>query len=250
MPKVVIAADGKVGVEILKYLGEFFRQDIAMCIVVPGSEVESLAISLGFRVVPWKSEMDVAHQVSKINSDFGILAWWPHILHEPLITTPKQGWINTHPSLLPHGRGKHYNFWTIVEEAPFGVSLHWVNQGIDNGDLIAQQGIGYDWTDTGESLYFKAQSEISKLFKNNYNLIREGTATRIAQEKNSGSFHRANEIETASKLDLDKLMTVRAILNILRARNFEGFPACNFTDNGNVYEVRISINKINKQKPL
>jgi methionyl-tRNA formyltransferase len=87
---------------------------------------------------------------------------------------------------------------------------------------------------------------MSKLFKNNYELIREGRAPRIVQEKNLGSFHRANEINGASQLNLDQPMTVRAILNLIRARNFEGFPACTFTDRDNVFEVRISISKIDQ----
>ena len=244
MPKIVIAADGNVGKEILLYLERNFRQDVAMCVVVPGSEVESLAHSFGFRVVPWRSEVDVANQLKTINVDIGVLAWWPYVLHEPLITEPKQGWINTHPSLLPHCRGKHYNFWSIVEEVPFGVSLHWISKDLDHGDLIVQQQIDYDWTDTGESLYFKAQGEMSKLFVNNYELIREGRASRFTQEKNSGSFHLANEINSASQLTLSQQITVRDLLNLLRARTFEGYPACTFTDNGNLYEVRISISKI------
>jgi methionyl-tRNA formyltransferase len=244
MPSVVIAADGNVGLEILRYLKEQFQEDVAMCIVTPGSEVETFAHSCNFRVVPWTTEIEVAKQICAINADFGILAWWPYILHEPLLAVPKQGWINTHPSLLPYGRGKNFNFWTIVEEAPFGVSLHWVDSGLDNGDLIAQQQIPYDWTDTGESLYSKALTGMPRIFKENYKLIREGKAPRLVQDLNFGSIHYANELEGASQLTLDQSMIVRSLLNLLRARTFQGFPACTFTDSEKNYEVRVSITEI------
>jgi methionyl-tRNA formyltransferase len=244
VPNIVIAADGDVGLEILRYLEQFFYQDVAMCVVVPGSNVESLALSFGFRVVPWIEEIDVADQMRTVDADFGILAWWPYILHNPLLSIPKQGWINTHPSLLPYGRGKHNNFWTIVDEVPFGVSLHWASEEIDSGDLIAQQEIQYDWTDTGGSLYLKATTEMPGVFKDNYELIRDGMAPRLVQDLNSGSFHQSNEMKRASQLDLDSSMTVRSLLNLLRARNFEGFPACTFTDLGRQYEVRISIAEV------
>ena len=75
MPSVVIAADGNVGLEILRYLDEHYQEDIVMCIAIPGSEVETFAHSCNFRVVPWTEEIQVANQVRAINADFGILAW-------------------------------------------------------------------------------------------------------------------------------------------------------------------------------
>ena len=110
--------------------------------------------------------------------------------------------------------------------------------------MIAQKEIHYDWTDTGGSLYLKAITEMPGVFKDNYEVIREGMEPRLVQDLNSGSFHHSNEMKRASQLDLDSSMTVRSLLNLLRARNFEGFPACTFTDLGRQYEVRISIAEV------
>lgn len=85
-----------------------------------------------------------------------ILAWWSYVLKENLIRIPRIGCLNFYPSFLPYNRGKHYNFWTIVEGNPFGVSQHSVDQGIDTGDIAYQSRIAKTWEDTGEALYHKA----------------------------------------------------------------------------------------------
>src|SRR5205807_7477144 len=39
--------------------------------------------------------------------ELGFLAWWPEIIRDPLLTLPRRGWINFHPSYLPFNRGKY-----------------------------------------------------------------------------------------------------------------------------------------------
>src|SRR5205823_2644534 len=97
--------------------------------------------------------------------DLGILAWWPRIIADPLLSAPKRGFLNFHPSLLPHNRGKHTTFWNLVEDVPFGVSIHWADAGIDSGPIAFQRPILKTWLDTSESLYRRAQAEMVDLFR-------------------------------------------------------------------------------------
>lgn len=97
--------------------------------------------------------------------DLIILAWWPYILKEALIKIPKIGCLNFHPSYLPYNRGKHPNFWSLVEDVPFGVSLHFVDTGIDSGSIAFQKIVPKSWEDTGKTLHEKGKREIVKLFQ-------------------------------------------------------------------------------------
>ena len=45
---------------------------------------------------------------------------------------PKYETINLHPSYLPHFKGKDPNFWSILKDGPYGVSIHRVNKKIDS----------------------------------------------------------------------------------------------------------------------
>ena len=175
----------------------------------------------------------------------GVLAWWPKLIKEPLLSLPKNGYINTHPSLLPYNRGKHYNFWALVEKVPFGVTLHFIDSGIDTGDIIFQKSIPYDWCDAGETLYKKAQAEMINLFIKKYYLIRIKNYKKKCQDLNSGSFHHSSELNKICEIGLNEKYQARHFLNLLRARTFEGHPGCFFFENGNKYEISITIKKLN-----
>lgn len=183
-------------------------------------------------------------RLKSLNLDYIILAWWPYIIKQNIISIPSIGVINFHPSLLPFNRGMNYNFWTIIEETPFGVTLHFVDESIDGGDIIFQSKISKDWEDTGATLYQKAQVKIIELFYSNYINIRNGNYTRIKQNLQEGSFHYGKELHNASKIDLSKTYTGKEILNILRARTFAPHPGAWFEDGKEKFEIQIKIKKI------
>ena len=167
---------------------------------------------------------DTLKVLRNLELDLILLAWWPYILKKQVIEIPRLGCLNFHPSYLPYNRGKHYNFWTIVEDTPFGVTLHWVDEGIDTGDIAFQSRIEKTWEDTGETLYYKAQEEIVKLFMEKFPEIKRGNIPRIPQDLNKGSFHKSNELEKASEIDLNRYYKASDLLNILRARTFPPHP--------------------------
>ena len=153
--------------------------------------------------------------------------------------------MNFHPSLLPYNRGKHYNFWTLVENSPFGVTLHLVNEKVDQGDILFQANIEKTWEDTGGSLYDAAKREMVALFTRHYEDLVLGNYEPRVQDLAAGSFHLSRELDPASEIILDKQYTGRNLLNLLRARTFPGNPSCYFFDEGKKYEVRVSIKEVN-----
>ena len=180
--------------------------------------------------------------------DMIVLAWWPYIIKPDVIKLAKSGCLNFHPSLLPYSRGKDSNFWSIVEDTPFGVSINFVSDGIDNGDIAFQSKIDKAWQDTGKTLYEKAREEIVKLFKGSFKKIESGQVPRRPQDGKIATFHKRSELDPASKIELDRQYTARKLLNIIRARTFEPYPAAWFIENGRKYEVRVDIREISYDK--
>jgi methionyl-tRNA formyltransferase len=244
--RLLLLADHRVGLEITQYLIEHFPQDFALVVTTAENDIFYESRKRKIPVQVFDTNEALAAQLANSEIDLGVLAWWPKIIQGQLLELPRLGFINTHPSLLPYNRGKHYNFWAIVEEAPFGVSLHCVDDGIDSGDIVAQDRIAYDWRDTGGSLYGKAQEAMVRLFCSTYPRLRQGQFQRYPQETNRGSFHRASELEPASRLQLETSYGGREILNLLRARTFPGHPGCWFEENGERFEVRIEIRRTDK----
>jgi methionyl-tRNA formyltransferase len=242
--KVALFADKFIGLEVLRYLIDNFKNDLALVVVTGDNELSQYAKN---HSIPTEIfDLNINKTIKSFAIDIGILAWWPKIINPELINIPDQGFINFHPSFLPYNKGKHYNFWALVEKVPFGVTLHRVDEGIDTGDIIAQEKIAYDWTDTGESLFKKAQTVILDLFKTTYPILRDKDLSLIAkpQPKSEGSFHFSHEIDEVCKIDLSKVYNAEYLLNLLRARTFADYPACSFKDElGNEYEVRVKITR-------
>ncbi|MDC0039285.1 formyltransferase family protein [Gammaproteobacteria bacterium] len=239
--KVLLFADGHVGYSIAKYLIENYLLDLQCIVTTEHNDISILSERAKINTIVYKDDLTLIRKTS--GSELGLLAWWPLVIKQPLLSICESGFINTHPSLLPNNRGKHPNFWAIVEEGRFGVSLHYVEPEIDAGDLIAQREIIYDWLDTGQSLYEEAEKAMIDLFVEQYPNIRNNKSLRRPQDLSAGSFHFAKEIDPQSHIFLEKTYTGREILNLLRARTFAGRPGCFFNDNGETYEINIAIEK-------
>lgn len=176
--------------------------------------------------------------------DLVVLAWWPHIIKQPLLGAARKGFLNMHPSLLPYNRGKHYYFWSIVEDTPHGVTLHLIDEGIDSGGIAFQKRLDVGWTDTGRSLRDSGMSALIDLFRDNFDQIVSCEFDTTPVDTSQGTFHWGRELEQASRIDLDKTYTGRELLNMIRARS--GFPRGGawFEDKGSRYEVSIEITKV------
>jgi len=180
-----------------------------------------------------------AETLVRCHLDILILAWWPHLLKGPLLEVAPTI-LNTHPSLLPHGRGKDPNFWAIVEGLPFGVTIHHVDATTDGGDIAFQQEIPVTWEDTGATLYVRALAAMQELLQRSLPVIVAGQIPRIPQGS-ARAPHRRRELDPASELHLDDTIRVREFLNRLRARTFPPHGACYFTDGDSTFDVRVEI---------
>lgn len=241
--KVILFADGSVGRKIAEFLLNNYSNDLDLVVTTSENEIYKDAERSKIPVAIFESDRKIIKRLKKA-VDLGVLAWWPKLLKQQLLEVPLNGFVNTHPSLLPHNRGKHYNFWTLVEEAPFGVTIHKVDMGVDTGDIVTQKKINYDWSDTGETLYKKAQIEMVDLFINTYPILRTGNFDTTPQNRNSGSMHYASELIPASQIKLDEIYKARTLLNLLRGKTFKGYNGCWFEENGSKYEISISIKRL------
>src|SRR6185436_9790258 len=108
-----------------------------------------------------------------LSPDWLILAWWPKLVSSAALACCKDS-LNIHNSMLPWCRGKHPNFWALIEQVPYGVSMHAVTPRIDAGPVYVREQISYDWADTGETLQRKGQELAIDLFKRSWARISKG----------------------------------------------------------------------------
>jgi methionyl-tRNA formyltransferase len=244
--RIALFASGHVGRAALATMLETGRPPVALVAEEPELGELRAASELPADAAFSASEVETDWGRTRLRSldpDLGILAWWNRLIRKPLLEVPRLGFLNFHPSFLPHDRGKHYNFWTLAEETPFGVTIHWITEGVDDGDIAFQRPIAKSWTDTGETLYARCQEEMVVLFRDNLDRIWAGEIPRIPQPE-GGSFHRADELERASRIDLDRTYTARSLLNVLRGRTFPPHPGAWFEDDGERYEIELRIRRV------
>jgi methionyl-tRNA formyltransferase len=117
--------------------------------------------------------------------DFIISYGYRHIIKKPVLDRFKDRAINLHISYLPWNRGADPNLWSFLEGTPKGVTVHFLDEGIDTGDIIAQRYLKYDYEDTLRSFYDKLSVCIEDLFTKVWPYIREGKAKRYKQ----GTYH-------------------------------------------------------------
>lgn len=97
--------------------------------------------------------------------------------------------VNLHPSYLPWNRGYFPNYWSIKNGTPHGVTLHYVDAGIDSGDIIAQTRLFYTKEDTLRTTYERLRKTMVTLFETFWDEVRTLNSGAYPQDITLGDIH-------------------------------------------------------------
>jgi methionyl-tRNA formyltransferase len=185
-------------------------------------------------------EAGVLSAIAALQPDIGVSVMFGYILRRPLLELLPAGCINVHPALLPFNRGSCPNVWSIVDRTPAGATVHFIDEGIDTGDIVAQLPVPVEPTDTGESLYYKLETACVELFERVWPLIRSGQPVRTPQPK-AGVRRRKCDVEAIDEVFLDQEYKAGALIDLLRARTFPPHQGAFFCKDGQKYYLRLQI---------
>jgi methionyl-tRNA formyltransferase len=85
------------------------------------------------------------------------------IIRKNIIRIPKIGILNAHPALLPKYRGVDVIPWSIYHGDDVGVTIHFIDEGIDTGGIVARKVIALREGDTIESLMNRANERAGEM---------------------------------------------------------------------------------------
>jgi methionyl-tRNA formyltransferase len=129
-------------------------------------------------------------QIKIWQPDLVISIYLNQLIKRDLIDLPTQGTLNIHPALLPRNRGLWPYFWVIANgEKETGVTIHWVDEKFDTGDLLLQEKITVEPGDTLTSLQYRSALVGTDMLVKAVNLIAEGAPPRIPQDNGPTSYH-------------------------------------------------------------
>jgi Formyl transferase len=163
-----------------------------------------------------------------------------------------RGFLNLHPAYLPFDRGWHTASWAILEGAA-GATLHFMDKGLDTGDIILQKQLPVAEDDTADTLYRKLKLLEPEVFRAAWPQIQCGAPTRIPQNPDAGTLHLRKDLfqPQLQEMDLEQPTTAREVLARLRALTTDRLDeAAYFRTNGTRHRVRIEITSETARAPI
>lgn len=132
---------------------------------------------------------------------------------------------NIHFSLLPAYKGMYTSITPILNnEVSSGVTLHYIDDGIDTGDIISQRKFNININETSGSLYDKYINNAFILFKENIDLIINNPYKLIRKPQTiEESSYYSKKFLDFNKIQIDTKQTAMSIHNQVRAFNFRHY---------------------------
>jgi methionyl-tRNA formyltransferase len=129
-------------------------------------------------------DAEVQEAYLELRPDLVILAFVTDIIPEVLLDIPPIGTICYHPSLLPRHRGASGINWAVIQgDTRTGLTILWVDKGIDTGPILLQKEIEITPADTTGSLYFNSLFPLGiEAIVEAVDLIKSGKAPKISQD--------------------------------------------------------------------
>lgn len=164
-------------------------EEIEISFIVPRSDTKDITL----KNYANKFEIDYLHPV-KVNSeeflekaksyncDLFVSMSFNQIFKERITNLPKFNTINCHAGKLPFYRGRNVLNWALInDEKEFGITVHFINDGIDTGDIISQENHEITDNDNYGTILNKAFIECANLLFKTIKDIKDGDFNRIKQ---------------------------------------------------------------------
>ncbi|MDO5332227.1 MAG: methionyl-tRNA formyltransferase [Bacillota bacterium] len=197
--------------------------------------VKLKALELGLNVISpenVKNNKELYKQINDIGPDFIVVAAYGKILPKEILDAPKFGCINIHGSLLPKYRGPAPIHRAIMDgETETGVTIMYMAEGCDTGDIIAMASTPVD-RKTTEELHVELADLGAKLLVETLPKIADGLIKRIPQNDELATYA-PMVFKEDGVIDFNKTATEIDCL----VRGFNSWPVASTKLNGEVMKV-------------
>jgi len=181
-----------------------------------GTPVKTLAEEENIPVYqPEKLNTPESYEILKnINADIFVVVAYGQILSKEMLELPPYGAVNVHASLLPKYRGAAPIHWAIINgEETTGITTMQMNEGLDTGDMLLQEGIPIGDEDTTGDLHDRLALLGKKLLVETLNKLEEKSITPTPQPEEGSSY--APKISKALA-EIDWSTSAKEIYNLIR----------------------------------
>jgi methionyl-tRNA formyltransferase len=187
------------------------------------------------------NDKEVVEALIDYQIDWLFIIGWSQICSINTIKTVKMGVIGAHPTLLPEGRGRASIPWAIIKNlTKTGVTFFNMDEGVDSGDIIAQQEILIVSNESATSLYQKVNNTHIILISDVMNKLISGNLNFTKQDVNKITYWEGRKKEDG---EIKSFMSVIEVERLIRATTHP-YPGAFFIQNGKKFIIwSASINK-------
>jgi methionyl-tRNA formyltransferase len=184
------------------------------------SELQSLADGRGipFLTQPRKQSENYESFIRHVRAlvpDLILVNSYSMLLHPEILSMPRFGCINIHTALLPKYRGSNPIQWAIINhESETGVTMHYMTNDFDAGDIIAQRSIPIFFEDTWLEPLNRAATATLEMLREEVPRLLANSSERAPQNEAAASyFHRRRPEDGA----IDWSKSIVSIYDLIRA---------------------------------
>ncbi len=140
--------------------------------------------------VPKVNDPAFLERLGALGVDLVVSIACPQKLKRDLLRLPRLGCINLHGALLPRYQGLLPSFWVLAKgERETGVTVHWMDEHLDHGDILLQQTLAIEDRDTVHSLVTRSKVGVGRyLLVRAIGLIERGEAPRVPMDASQASY--------------------------------------------------------------
>ncbi len=118
--------------------------------------VKNAAGKLCLEIFQPGSHEDLACALAELKPDLGVVVAYGRLIRKEALVIPRLGFINVHFSLLPAYRGAAPVQWALIRgETATGVSVFWLDEGMDTGPVYSSRGVDISPGDYAPELFKK-----------------------------------------------------------------------------------------------
>ena len=123
------------------------HKEIEILFIVPRYETQdpilrdwAKKLKIPFIVESNVNNITFINYLKNFNADLFISMSFNQILFSDILSIPKIGFINCHAGKLPFYRGRNPLNWALInDEKDFGITVHYIDEGIDSGNIVLQK---------------------------------------------------------------------------------------------------------------
>jgi len=154
-------------------------------------------------------------KISHLHPDILFSFYYRKMIRSEILNISKYGALNLHGSLLPAYRGRCPVNWVLINgEEKTGVTLHFMVEKPDAGDIVGQNEVNIDFQDTARTLYGKLCESASHLLNDLLPEIKTGKIPRRKQDLTRGSYFGGRSPEDGR---IEWCRSAEEVYNLIRA---------------------------------